>query len=38
MTEAGGMSIDDMVLEKQVAFIARRISQWKVEPGAKNAV
>lgn len=29
MTEAGGMSIDDMVLEKQVSFIARRISQWK---------
>ena len=28
MTEAGGMSIDDMVLEKQVAFIARRIEQW----------
>lgn len=32
MTEAGGMSIDDMVLEKQVAFIARSIEQWK--PGA----
>jgi len=29
MTEAGGMSIDDMVLEKQVAFIARSIEQWK---------
>lgn len=28
MTEAGGMSIDDMVLEKQVAFIARSIEQW----------
>lgn len=28
MAEAGGMSIDDMVLEKQVAFIARRIEQW----------
>lgn len=29
MTEAGGMSIDDLVLEKQVAFIARSIEQWK---------
>lgn len=28
MTEAGGMSIDDMVLEKQVSFIARRIEPW----------
>lgn len=28
MTEAGGMSIDDLVLEKQVAFIARSIEQW----------
>lgn len=28
MTEAGGMSVDDMVLEKQVSFIARRIEKW----------
>lgn len=32
MTEAGGMSIDDMVLEKQVAFIARSIEQWTSTP------
>ena len=28
LTEAGGLSIDDMVLEKQVSFIARRIEPW----------
>jgi hypothetical protein len=33
MTEAGGMSIDDMVLEKQVAFIARGIENWTAKAG-----
>ena len=36
MTEAGGMSIDDMVLEKQVAFIARSIEQWTPTNTSKN--
>ena len=29
MTEAGGVSIDDISLEKQIGFIARRVSPWK---------
>ena len=29
MTEAGGISIDDLVLEKQMSFIAKRISSWE---------
>jgi hypothetical protein len=28
MSEAGGVSIDDLVLEKQISFIARAISNW----------
>lgn len=28
MTEASGVSIDDMVIEKQFSFIARRITNW----------
>lgn len=36
MTEAGGMSIDDMVLEKQVAFIARGIEQWSAKAGPNS--
>jgi hypothetical protein len=28
MSEAGGISIDDLVIEKQMSFIARRISNW----------
>lgn len=36
MTEAGGMSIDDMVLEKQVAFIARSIEQWSPQKDSLN--
>ena len=28
MTEAGGISIDDLVIEKQMSFIAKRISPW----------
>ena len=28
MTEAGGVQVDDMVLEKQMSFIARRITPW----------
>ena len=38
MTEAGGMSIDDMVLEKQVAFIARSIEQWTPTGTGKNSI
>lgn len=29
MSEAGGMSIDDLVIEKQMSFIARAIVNWK---------
>ena len=29
MSEAGGVSIDDISLEKQMAFIARRVSSWE---------
>ncbi len=29
MSEAGGISIDDLVIEKQMSFIARRVSNWK---------
>lgn len=28
MSEAGGISIDDLVIEKQMSFIAKRISPW----------
>lgn len=28
MSEAGGISIDDLVIEKQVSFIARSITEW----------
>ena len=28
MTAAGGMSIDDLVIEKQVSFLAHRITDW----------
>ncbi|RLA68517.1 MAG: hypothetical protein DRQ78_00075 [Epsilonproteobacteria bacterium] len=28
MSEAGGISIDDLVIEKQMSFIARKISNW----------
>ena len=28
MTETGGISIDDLVIEKQMNFIARKIEQW----------
>jgi len=28
MSEAGGISIDDLVIEKQISFIARNISNW----------
>jgi len=30
MSEAGGVSIDDLVIEKQMSFIARSISNWQV--------
>ena len=29
MTAAGGMSIDDLVIEKQVSFLAKRITDWR---------
>ena len=29
MSESGGVSIDDMVLEKQMQFLARSISNWE---------
>lgn len=29
MAEAGGMSIDDLVIEKQMSFIARQITGWQ---------
>jgi hypothetical protein len=29
MSEAGGISIDDLVIEKQMSFIAKRITNWK---------
>jgi len=29
MSESGGVSIDDLVIEKQMSFIARSISNWK---------
>lgn len=28
MSEAGGVSVDDLVLEKQMSFIAKRVSNW----------
>lgn len=28
MTAAGGMSIDDLVIEKQISFLAHRITDW----------
>ena len=28
MSESGGVSIDDISLEKQMAFIARRVTSW----------
>ncbi len=28
MTEAGGVSIDDLVIEKQMSFLAKRITTW----------
>jgi hypothetical protein len=31
MTEAGGVSINDVTLEKQISFIARRITPWTPE-------
>lgn len=35
MSEAGGISIDDLVIEKQVSFIARSITAWN--GGAEEA-
>lgn len=30
MTAAGGMSIDDLVIEKQISFLAKRITDWSI--------
>jgi len=30
MSEAGGMSIDDLVIEKQMSFMARAVTPWEV--------
>lgn len=30
MTAAGGMSIDDLVIEKQISFLAKRITDWRI--------
>lgn len=32
MSEAGGVSIDDISLEKQMSFIARRVTSWTALP------
>lgn len=32
MSESGGVSIDDISLEKQIQFIARRVSSWEAVP------
>ena len=32
MSESGGVSIDDISLEKQMAFIARRVTSWTAIP------
>lgn len=31
MTEAGGVSINDVTLEKQISFIARKITPWQTD-------
>lgn len=36
MTAAGGMSIDDLVIEKQVSFLAKRITDWRNVRDANN--
>jgi hypothetical protein len=33
MSEAGGMSIDDLVIEKQMSFIARALTSWELVQG-----
>ena len=37
MSEAGGMSIDDLVIEKQMSFIARYIKNWDNGAAVTNA-
>lgn len=37
MSEAGGISIDDLVIEKQISFIARNISNWTSGRAASGA-
>jgi hypothetical protein len=36
MSESGGVSIDDISLEKQIQFIARRVTSWEALPLDKN--
>jgi len=33
MSEAGGISIDDLVIEKQMSFIARAVTPWEIVKG-----
>lgn len=37
MSESGGVSIDDMVLEKQMSFLARSVSNWEAIDVSNNA-
>ena len=38
MTAAGGMSIDDLVIEKQISFLAKRITDWRRVPGSNARI
>lgn len=37
MSEASGVSIDDLVIEKQFSFIARRVTNWTAGTAIKNS-
>lgn len=37
MSESGGVSIDDMALEKQMSFLARSVSNWEAIDVSNNA-
>lgn len=36
MSESGGVSIDDLVIEKQMSFIARSITNWEGQGGSSS--
>lgn len=36
MSESGGVSIDDISLEKQIQFIARRVTSWQALPSLSS--